>query len=1321
MQRRGKNDNELRHYDHSIHGHELDWLAFNLSCDDCSKARYSQDSEPGSEPQLHRGYSFQVTGKALAAFEIDGKAAGDDDEKEPNGDDYFERASFGSYEPVVEDPDKTWDIMSGQYCCFAGPGDGNPYDAAAKRPAEDFRGYETDGHADSQQECTSEAGAPVESLAGSEDGSEAIAQRGRISDIETPTGEEAHNGSQSNEISGAEQALPVDKKLRVSVEKMGEHTVAKGSKPNHAVPDPKAVFETRVRLANLTGNVPTSICQLGLDQHQSWDPELVRSRHKAGQIARAVCDAAAVLFSDARQRKSLRLQVGIGELGGGSSRAHQIVSVDLEKPSGSTSMGWSIDTAAIEALLGLWLWSIIEPTSYLPESHRAMGYNEVNLPSRSARIVSTGDGEEHWCRRTYVEGELRLLLGSNAPKLQTAKARIDPESDYGLVAMWPAAETKAGGAAVWQKVMPPDSRPPQGKRFFGWQRADSPLRKPEVEEDRAYSIQYVDTDASVLDICAQEIYAALITSMASSQNCSALNLTLHGRGTERQLASDSFTTLRTAFVEQGLGTTADAVLCLLSALREKLRIRPSEENVADIVRECLETRDYRQMEAPLRWACLSFEEEHLNRVIRATAEMYRGAMRKNPDFGIEGILWLASKGPSSLRGEGGMLTVYEAAVKQFREQGRGRLWSGELLKAIRGSPSSWSTPPPDDHGLAALYLLCGYRTIPYVDTFNYDAQRDLGKCLETALWKALKRPSSVWSSIALAVAQVAIKTGLVQTLSTLIFQRTMLCSAVELGDYDLVNLFLENGANNGVQSDDNKEKALLPAARREDTLMIHLLLPFGEDKEKEVLAYKQLLFASAEDGDVDGLRTAIAAYKHRNLDLDEKNQNGQTALSLAAKNGNPGCVTELLSLNTKGPILVNPTSQDNTQLTPMLWAAKSCPRFETDEEILGRRWENTSEPGYLEYNRAAYEEREAQYHDVVDAIYRAYGSEGSHEIFDSQQRTPLSWAAFNGSARLTRWICTMYEVDPNALDIRSRTPLSLAVENKHTHIVEFLLGQEACKPNLPDSRGQTPLHLAIANGSKDIVRILLERWDVDPNLRDLEGTTPLGLAASNGWSEYAEMLLARKDVMASRTDSFGRTPLILAAQNNKKEVVELLLQHYSEEGLNVQDNLGWTALCYAIYLGYGEIVKMLVRDERVFVPEPGTGKWDGGNLCGFAPGKTLKLLVKLGVWQTGEEDDGVQYWEKLEVRQPIAETESDGDDSEFEVEAEDTGEYEATTADDADPEAGIEFGEDGKFEVEEAVGDAELGDGAGEGFQPEDGAADDSEPVFNDESAQSEA
>ncbi|KFA79437.1 hypothetical protein S40288_11492 [Stachybotrys chartarum IBT 40288] len=229
----------------------------------------------------------------------------------------------------------------------------------------------------------------------------------------------------------AEKTFIANKTLGISVE-TDQGIVAQSSMSDHATPNPKVVFGTR----------------------QSWDPELVKSRQKADQGAQAICDAAAVLFSEARPRNSLRLRVGISRMEA-DTKAHQIVTVDLKKPSGLTAVG-----------------------------------------------------------------------------------------------------------EIWQKAMPSGSNLHQRKRFFSWQRADSSLREPYME-NRVYNIQYVVTDASVLDICAEEIYAALIASMASSPRCSRLSLRLSGRGAEHQLVNDTFTILRTAFVAKELGTAADAVLCLL--------------------------------------------------------------------------------------------------------------------------------------------------------------------------------------------------------------------------------------------------------------------------------------------------------------------------------------------------------------------------------------------------------------------------------------------------------------------------------------------------------------------------------------------------------------------------------------------------------------------------------------------------------------------------------------------------------------------------------------------------------------------------------------
>ncbi|TFK17626.1 hypothetical protein FA15DRAFT_675947 [Coprinopsis marcescibilis] len=62
----------------------------------------------------------------------------------------------------------------------------------------------------------------------------------------------------------------------------------------------------------------------------------------------------------------------------------------------------------------------------------------------------------------------------------------------------------------------------------------------------------------------------------------------------------------------------------------------------------------------------------------------------------------------------------------------------------------------------------------------------------------------------------------------------------------------------------------------------------------------------------------------------------------------------------------------------------------------------------------------------------------------------------------------------------------------------------------------------------------------------------------------------------ARTAKGGQTPLILAAGRNRLETVDVLLK---AEGIDpwCADNDGWTALMYASYLGYSDIVQSILR------------------------------------------------------------------------------------------------------------------------------------------------
>jgi ankyrin repeat protein len=895
-----------------------------------------------------------------------------------------------------------------------------------------------------------------------------------------------------------------------------------------------------------------------------------------------------------------------------------------------------------------------------PESHRATGSGEVkNFFHVAARIVSTGDGDVHWGRRTYVETELRMLLGSDMPTLKTTSVRIDPQSEYGIVNMWPLNDDgdKAAGG-LWQQTPPPGASSSRGRRVFGWQRADSSARE-RGSVNRTYTVHYVDVMTSIVEICAQEIYTALIAPISSSADFAGLDVALSGKGADRRLVGDRFAAVRNSFVDLELGTTSDAVLCLLSAFRDKLRITHTQEDVLEIVMECLSTTDWKAMEQFLRWAVVAFEADDLKRIIRATAEFYRRAMvhQRQLDFCAEGIRWLASKVPSSFLSEDGIIRGYEAVIQRVRENGFPEYAPEELLRAIGLEYKSGAEETDDVNGLTveghggkghfdiivnetggrsdsmvtALYLLCGTPILLpedpeqrddviarlYPDVLPWAAKHFEADLVTYAFGmssnNAEDNPGTLWSSVVLAITSM-FSTPLFRSFSNhSVFRDAMngrhcllyspIINAVELGDYDLAYLLgrlgsyseLEHGFRIGVAS----------AAFRDDLRMVHHLIPNGTTEEKEVFAYQRLLFRSAWDGSLIGLKSAVAGLRRRNAKIDHKGENGQTALSIAARMGDVAGVEYLLSL---GEDVVDPCTQDDMRWTPLSWALKEYP--------------------------LAYATKLQDYEAVVRSLLNVQTSWNDDRFLaaDSEGRTPISLAALTGSEELLMSVCMNFEYkEEHLMDSNHRTPLSLAANLGFAKIVRRLLDTHGCKPNIPDLQGQTALHLAAAcDRGAETVEALLEHRSLNPNAQDLDGRTPLLVAAQHRHTRSVRALLKRKDVKIGIPDHSGRTPLSYAAESRSTATVAALVERCSEKDLNAEDLGGWTPLCWAIYRPRLKVINLLVRDRRVRVPHPALEDEHGSKLVDVAVQSAREFLLKLGVWRMWEDGDGNQHWDKVE-------------------------------------------------------------------------------------------
>jgi len=216
--------------------------------------------------------------------------------------------------------------------------------------------------------------------------------------------------------------------------------------------------------------------------------------------------------------------------------------------------------------------------------------------------------------------------------------------------------------------------------------------------------------------------------------------------------------------------------------------------------------------------------------------------------------------------------------------------------------------------------------------------------------------------------------------------------------------------------------------------------------------------------------------------------------------------------------------------------------------------------------------------EVVASLMEVGGSDIDGESY--LDRTPLSWAAYNGHEGVVEILLGCGDVNPDKADKFGITPLMDAAKRGHEGVVKILLGREDVNPNKANNPGRTPLSHAAWNGHEGVVKILLEREDVNPDKVDKYGDTPLLEAVRNGHEGVVKILLEREDVNPNNADEDGDTPLLEAVRNRHEAVVKMLLER-EEVNLDKPNNLDETPLSSATHNGYERIVALLQSRKAV--------------------------------------------------------------------------------------------------------------------------------------------
>ncbi|KAF2968429.1 hypothetical protein GQX73_g5126 [Xylaria multiplex] len=313
------------------------------------------------------------------------------------------------------------------------------------------------------------------------------------------------------------------------------------------------------------------------------------------------------------------------------------IHLHLRKGTGSKKYtAWEVSQYDLEAVIGLWTWSIISDPLVEEVDEFNMKVSEA-LEVPASRIMAIGATEEEIDR---ARRELELWIEDFPSSALSKRWTPDPESTHsGIIqsvaqmgVSTPACHLVIGG--------PPQRR----SRIYGWQIAhDSSL--PEMV---ALTTPIAN---SIYATCAHDIYQSFLCAVMEVLKSLGGETKFVTGGRGYLLTNEVITRIAECFKESGLGSTQDAYSVIIPALRYRPGL-PSPKDTILSVHIGAENRRregrFEEAEAILRQAwevVLDISDEELSAAtMLELGELYRYAVFQNKealkDFGHEGISWM---------------------------------------------------------------------------------------------------------------------------------------------------------------------------------------------------------------------------------------------------------------------------------------------------------------------------------------------------------------------------------------------------------------------------------------------------------------------------------------------------------------------------------------------------------------------------------------------------------------------------------------------------------------------------------------------------------
>lgn len=340
----------------------------------------------------------------------------------------------------------------------------------------------------------------------------------------------------------------------------------------------RQLLSIRQRLAHITGNFPVSYRLRG-EEFQNWDDEYVKVRMKAKEIAAAICRIANSCIYERGKMDDIDIKIpNIFQRDNGVSYFldEEAIDVTLKAPDGMSSLFWTMDAAYLEAILGLTLWAIV-----LNDRSR-LGEQSATELVENARIISFHEQSEF---------EESLWYPVNVRwESSTAVIQFEEQEKLGLLNLWLSSSDNKK-SPIWTTMNKEESNDTGGQtscalkprevfRLWGWSTFAEHLMKANAQDRQinaiSAKIKFVRTKSSLVDICAQELFTYLLFGLKDAllrspflNEFNDAKPTINHIYRSLRMESSLVTKVVDMFVDSGLGTHTEALLCVVPALRSQ--------------------------------------------------------------------------------------------------------------------------------------------------------------------------------------------------------------------------------------------------------------------------------------------------------------------------------------------------------------------------------------------------------------------------------------------------------------------------------------------------------------------------------------------------------------------------------------------------------------------------------------------------------------------------------------------------------------------------------------------------------------------------------